>query len=104
MLYEICSAPNKDEQGEPCEFSDVWGWIKDYSAEILPIIKACDPDAIVIVGTPQWDLALDFPVYDPLDEMGMNVMYSFHYYATDEKRYLGHLSTAAAFIPVFVSE
>ena len=104
VLYEICSAPNKDEQGEPCEFSDVWGWIKDYSAEILPIIKACDPDAIVIVGTPQWDLSLDFPVYDPLDEMGMNVMYSFHYYATDQERYLGHLSTAAAFIPVFVSE
>ena len=103
VLYEICNEPNEDTEGSIYR-PNVWKWVKDYAAKVLPIIKQNDPNAIVIVGTPQWDEALVFPMEDPLDEKGLNVMYSFHYYAGDQERFLGILSSAAAFIPVFVSE
>lgn len=106
VLYEICNEPNYNIEGDPYELGRdyVWGWIKEYCQQILPIIKSGDPDAIVLVGTPQWDQAVVFPFLDPIDEMGLNVMYSFHYYAGDQERYLGLLSSASAFIPLFVTE
>lgn len=103
VLYEICNEPNEDTEGSIYR-PKVWQWVKDYAAKVLSIIKQNDPNAIVIVGTPQWDRALVFPMEDPLDEKGLNVMYSFHFYAGDQERFLGILSSAAAFIPVFVSE
>ena len=60
VLYEICNEPNEDTEGEPAKFSNVWGWVKTYTTKVLPVIKANDPNAIVIVGTPQWDIALNF--------------------------------------------
>lgn len=106
VLYELCNEPNYNIEGDPYELGRdyVWAWIKEYCQQILPIIKSGDPDAIVLVGTPQWDQAVVFPFLDPIDEMGLNVMYSFHYYAADQERYLGLLSSAAAFIPLFVTE
>ena len=106
VLYELCNEPNYNIEGDPYELGRdyVWAWIKEYCQQILPIIKSGDPDAIVLVGTPQWDQAVVFPFLDPIDEMGLNVMYSFHYYAGDQERYLGLLSSAAAFIPLFVTE
>ncbi|MBO4530406.1 MAG: cellulase family glycosylhydrolase [Paludibacteraceae bacterium] len=106
VLYELCNEPNYNIEGDPYELGRdyVWGWIKEYCNQILPIIKNGDSDAIVLVGTPQWDQAVVFPFLDPIDEMGLNVMYSFHYYAGDQERYLGLLSSAAAFIPLFVTE
>ena len=111
VLYEICNEPVYDSisdgwgSKDPYEVGKeyVWGWIKDYCKEILPVIKANDSTSIVLVGTPQWDQALVFPFLDPIDEMGMNVMYSFHYYAYDQEIYLGELSSASAFIPLFVT-
>lgn len=106
VLYELCNEPNYNIEGDPYELGKeyVWKWIKDYCNEILPIIKDKDPNAIVLVGTPQWDQAVVFPFLDPIDEMGLKVMYSFHYYAGDQERYLGLLSSASAFIPLFVTE
>ena len=106
VLYEICNEPNYNIEGDPYELGRdyVWAWIKEYCQQILPVIKSGDPDAIVLVGTPQWDQAVVFPFLDPIDEMGLNVMYSFHYYAGDQERYLGLLSSASAFIPLFVTE
>lgn len=106
VLYEICNEPNYNIEGDPYELGKeyVWNWIKNYCNEILPIIKDKDPNAIVLVGTPQWDQAVVFPFLDPIDEMGLKVMYSFHYYAGDQERYLGLLSSASAFIPLFVTE
>ena len=103
VLYEICNEPYEDTEGS-IYHPEVWQWVRNYAANVLPIIKKNDPNAIVIVGTPQWDRALVFPMEDPLDENGLNVMYSFHFYAGDQERFLGILSSAAAFIPVFVSE
>lgn len=104
VLYEICNEPNQEAEGTIYELGKaVWTQTKTYAADVLPLIKANDPNAIVIVGTPQWCEGLVFPMIDPLDEQGMNVMYGFHSYTSDQERYLGLLSAASAFIPVFVS-
>ncbi len=117
VIYEICNEPNYNGQGDVYPLGigydkrnnnkrtqGVWSWIKEYSTYVLPVIKQGDPDAIVLVGTPQWDQGLVFPMMDPINEYGLQVMYSFHYYAADQERYLGFLSGASAFLPVFVSE
>lgn len=117
VLYEICNEPNTSAKGDVYPLGigydkkdgnkrkeGVWNWIKEYCTYVLPVIKQGDPDAIVLVGTPQWDQGLVFPMMDPIDENGLQVMYSFHYYAYDQERYLGFLSGAAAFLPVFVTE
>lgn len=104
VLYEICNEPNIDEEGDPYR-PDVWKWVKKYANKCLPIISANDPNAVVIVGTPQWDKALSCPMEDPITiPEGLNVMYTFHHYACDQQFYLGILSGAAGSIPVFVTE
>lgn len=108
VIYEICNEPNIDEDGldvMSSKVEQVWKNVKTYAAKVLPIIKQGDGDAVVLVGTPQWDQGLTWPLQDPLDKCGLeNVMYSFHSYAGDQRRYLGYISSAAAFMPIFVSE
>lgn len=105
VLYEICGEPNLNEEGTIYENGQtVWSQIKTYATTVLSVIKVNDPNAIVIVGTPQWCQGLVFPMVDPMDEQGMNVMYSFHSNTGDEENYLGLLSSASAFLPIFVSE
>ena len=103
VIYEICNEPNIDEEGDPYR-PDVWEWVKRYANKILPAIAEKDKDAVVVVGTPQWDKALSFPMEDPIDTYGLNVMYTFHHYTCDQQFFLGILSGAAASIPVFVTE
>ncbi len=62
VLYEICNEPNS---------SATWEQIKQYAGEVIPVIRANDPDAVIIVGTPTWSqdihLAADSPLpYDNL--------------------------------------
>lgn len=103
VLYEICGEPNLNEEGTIYEKGQtVWSQIKTYATTVLSVIKVNDPNAIVIVGTPQWCQGLVFPMVDPMDEQGMNVMYGFHI-CGDQEKLLGILSAASAFIPVFVS-
>ena len=104
VLYEICGEPNLNENGTIYQKGQtVWSQIKTYAATVLSVIKANDPNAIVIVGTPQWSQGLVFPMVDPMDEQGMNVMYGFHI-CGDQESSLGILNAATAFIPVFVSQ
>lgn len=103
VVYEICNEPNEDTEGDIYR-PNVWKQIKEYCEKILPIIANNDPGAVVLVGTPQWDKALVFPMEDPINTYGLNVLYTFHHYTCDQQQFLGILSSAAAFVPVFVSE
>lgn len=103
VLYEICNEPNENSVGDIYR-PNVWSQIKTYSEKVLPAIAKGDPGAVVLVGTPQWDKALVFPMEDPINTHGLDVMYTFHHYTCDQQQFLGLLSSAAAFIPVFVSE
>ncbi len=94
VLYELCNEPT-------CG----WNSIKSYAEEVIPVITANQPDAIIIVGTDQWCQKIMEPVSNPISQRyKKNVMYSFHYYACSHYHLLGDFRAAQKNIPVFVSE
>ncbi len=95
VLYEICNEPNTAS----------WDEIKAYAEDILPIIRANDPDAVVIVGTPTWSQDVDQAAADPIIDWD-NVMYTLHFYAASHREELRGKMTAAAEagLPIFVTE
>ena len=100
VIYEICN--------EPSEVS--WNTIKNYANQVIPVIRAIDADAPIIVGTRAWSSLgmsdgstaqeiINSPVNFP------NILYTFHFYAKDHRdSYLNQLSWAADRLPIFVSE
>jgi endoglucanase len=100
IIYETANEPNGVS----------WATIKNYSEQIIPVIRAYDPDAIIIVGTRGWS---SFGLADGSNATEIannpvnatNIMYSFHFYAASHKDdYRNELSWAADRIPVFVTE
>lgn len=96
VLYEICNEPNGGTS---------WEDIKKYADEVIPVIRANDKDAIIIVGTPTWSQDVDVASKNPVTN-GENVVYAFHFYAATHKEQLRtKVETAIKNgIPVFVSE
>ena len=78
VLYEICNEPNG---------STTWEEIKDYAMEIIPIIRANDEDAIIIVGTPTWSQEIDKPVENKIEGYD-NIIYALHFYAASHTEWL----------------
>lgn len=104
VLYEICNEPN------PRDGEVTWPMIKNYADTIIPIIRANDPNGIIIVGTPEYAARPDLVIGNPV-AMSSNVMYTMHFYAADdwserhqEKR-MGYVAEAIENgVPVFVTE
>lgn len=96
VLYEICNEPNGGTS---------WSEIKSYAEEVIPVIRAYDEDAVIIVGTPNWSQYVDQAAADPISGYD-NIMYSLHFYAATHKDSLRNTMTAAidAGLPVFVTE
>ena len=78
VIYEICNEPNGNTS---------WSDIKSYAKEIIPIIRANDKDAIIIVGTPTWSQDVDIASKDKITGYN-NIMYSLHFYAATHKQWL----------------
>lgn len=95
VLYEICNEPNGGTS---------WDGIKSYAEEVIPVIRAQKPDAVILVGTPTWSQEIDKAAASPLDDS--NVMYTLHFYAGTHKDDLrSRLETCVQNgLPVFVSE
>ena len=74
VIFEICNEPNGD-----CTWED----IKEYANIIIPVIRRHKPDALILIGTPNYDREIQEPARDPV--AFNNVMYSFHFYATSHK-------------------
>ncbi|MFD1832799.1 cellulase family glycosylhydrolase [Streptomyces desertarenae] len=100
VIYEIANEPNGVS----------WTAIKNYAEQVIPVIRAADPDAVVIVGTRGWS---SLGVSDGSNESEVvnnpvnatNIMYAFHFYAASHKdNYRATLSRAASRLPLFVSE
>jgi endoglucanase len=100
LLYEIANEPNGVS----------WPTIKSYAEELIPVIRAVDPETPIIVGTRAWS---SLGVSDGADESEVvddpvaasNIMYTFHFYAASHgDEYLDALSRAADRIPMFVTE
>jgi aryl-phospho-beta-D-glucosidase BglC (GH1 family) len=101
ILYEICNEPNGNVS---------WATIKNYANQVIPVIRAIDNDAPIIVGTRAWSsLGLSEGgsaqeiVNSPLNFA--NILYTFHFYAKDHRdSYLSHLDWASDRLPIFVTE
>lgn len=96
VIYEICNEPNGGTS---------WEDVKAYAEEIIPIIRANDKDALIIVGTPTWCQDVDKAAADPITKYD-NIMYSLHFYATTHTDWLRDRMNQAvdSGLPIFVSE
>jgi endoglucanase len=96
VIYEICNEPN----GRNASWE---GSIKPYANYVIPAIRSCDPNAVVIVGTSNWSQDVDIAAKDPLSFP--NVLYAFHFYSGTHKDELRRrVEKASATIPLFSSE
>lgn len=100
VLYEVANEPS----------GVTWSRIKSYHEQIVPVIRAQDSDAVVLLGTRAWS---SLGVSDGGNEQEVvnnpvnasNVMYTFHFYAASHgSEYRSALSRAADRIPMFVTE
>lgn len=97
LIYEICNEPNG---------STSWEEIRRYANRVIPEIRKNAPNAVILVGTP--DFCTDFtgPLERPLTYE--NIMYTMHRYIDVSKEapcdnYLIE-DVVEAGLPVFVSE
>ncbi|MBO5565288.1 MAG: cellulase family glycosylhydrolase [Lachnospiraceae bacterium] len=95
ILYEICNEPNS---------GTTWDDIRAYAEEIIPIIRSHSPEAVIIVGTPDYDRDLSGPLSDSLSYE--NVMYTLHFYAGSHYDVLFDEFTKGIEngLPVFITE
>jgi endoglucanase len=100
IIYDIANEPNGVS----------WAKIKSYAEQVIPTIRAKDPDGVVFVGTAGWS---SLGVSDSRTEADVinnpvnatNLMYTFHFYAASHHDdYFNALSQAADKIPLFVTE
>ena len=95
IIYEICNEPNGHA---------TWESVKSYANEVIPVIRAHDEDAVILVGSPTWSQDIDKAAADPLDFD--NIMYTLHFYADTHRESLrSRLETCIDNgLPVFISE
>ncbi|MBV9988393.1 MAG: glycoside hydrolase family 5 protein [Chitinophagaceae bacterium] len=95
VIYELFNEPDRES----------WKEVKDYSIELIRLIREIDPDNIILVGSPHWDQDIHLPAEDPITGF-KNLMYSLHFYAGTHKQWLRDRADAAIAkgLPVFISE
>nr|UNG40304.1 glycoside hydrolase family 5 subfamily 2 [Leptura aurulenta] len=96
LLYETYN--------EPLDLS--WSrTVKPYHQQMISVIRANEPNSIILLGTPQWDQDLNQAVADPITGQ-RNIMYTLHFYSVDGKQWLRDRAQSAIShgLPIFVSE
>jgi len=78
--------------------------LKPYHEAVVAAIRAQDPDAVIVLGTPNWSQDVDIAAQDPV--AGTNLMYTLHFYACDHGNYLVAKARGALLkkLPLFVTE
>lgn len=96
VIYEICNEPNVGAS---------WSDIKSYANEVIPVIREKDPDAIILIGTPNWSQFVNEAAADPITGYD-NLMYVLHFYADTHRDDLRNTMQSAydQGLPIFVSE
>ena len=96
VLYEICNEPNG---------SVTWEDVKAYALEVIPAIRENSPNAVILVGTPNWCQSVDKAAESPITEYE-NIMYSLHFYTASNKQSLRDNAEYALGkgLPLFVTE
>jgi endoglucanase len=96
VIYEIFNEPD-----DSCRWKDV----KAYSNAVIGVIRAIDPDNIILVGSPRWDQDVNLAAADRIEGQS-NLMYTMHFYAGTHKQWLRDRtdSVIASGLPIFISE
>nr|WP_246613278.1 cellulase family glycosylhydrolase [Actinoplanes bogorensis] len=101
ILYEIANEPSEVH----------WSSIKSYADQIIPVIRAQDPDGVVLVGTEDWSSlgasgdGQGVARIQASPVSATNIMYTFHFYAAShDDYYLNTFRDAIAKLPMFVTE
>jgi endoglucanase len=84
---------------------DAWTTtIKPYHIEIIDIIRANDPNSLIVCGTRSWSQKVDEAAYSPIDRP--NIAYTLHFYANTHKQELRNTADDAIYegIALFVTE
>ncbi|TRX41295.1 glycoside hydrolase family 5 protein [Flavobacterium restrictum] len=95
IIYEVYNEPDYE----------TWDEVKAYSEEVIAVIRANDPDNIILVGCPHWDQDIHLPAANPI-KGNTNLMYTMHFYAGTHTKELRDRTDEAikSGLPVFVSE
>ena len=95
IIYEVYNEPDYES----------WQEVKTYSEEIIKVIRANDPNNIILIGSPHWDQDINLPAADPIKGY-TNLMYTMHFYAGTHEKWLRDRTDEAIKngLPVFVSE
>lgn len=94
VIYELCNEPNGVS----------WSSIKSYAEQIIPVIRQYDPEAIILVGTPNWSGTPGDVSNNPLTGANAyNVMYTFHFYAGSHYSQ-NYIDGVIKTVPLFISE
>lgn len=78
VIYELYN--------EPLNTHSWANQIKPYHEAVIPVIRALDPDNIIVCGTRSWSQEVDEASRNPL--AGANIAYTLHYYAATHKQSL----------------
>lgn len=92
VLYEICNEPNGVQ----------WDAIQEYAYAIFPVIRQYSPNAVIVLGTPDYAYDLAPAILHPFP--GENFLYAFHYYAGQHPHYNLLEYALEKDLPVMVSE
>lgn len=95
IIYEVFNEPDYE----------TWPDVKAYAEEVIKVIRANDPDNIILVGSPRWDQDVQLPAQDPIKGYD-NLMYTMHFYAATHEKWLRDRTDEAIQrgLPIFVSE
>jgi hypothetical protein len=78
VLYEILN--------EPYGPNSNWSACKSFSNQVIPVIRANDPNSVIIVPTPYYNQRVDSAAKDPMTgPNAVNILYSFHFYAASHE-------------------
>ncbi|MES1204467.1 MAG: glycoside hydrolase family 5 protein [Pseudomonadota bacterium] len=105
MAAEYGDTPNVlyEPFNEPTQVS--WATvIRPYHQAIVDVIRAADPDNVIILGTSTWSQNVDEAAFDPV--AGTNLMYTLHFYSCTHGQPLRAKADAAraSGAAVFVTE
>lgn len=109
VIYAIWNEPEGTQ--EPGGPEETWASIREYAREVVPAIRAYDPDNVIVVPTPFYDQFPDVAAADRLtdEDLGSpvdNVMYDVHAYAGQHKADVRDRAQAAldAGLPIIMTE
>ncbi|MCQ2511902.1 MAG: cellulase family glycosylhydrolase [Lachnospiraceae bacterium] len=96
VIFEICNEPNGDV---------TWADVRRYASCVIPVIKSYNENAVIIVGTPDFDKEISAPLKEPIEGWS-NIMYTLHFYsATHGEELRNELENALnSGLPVFITE